>query len=208
MSTFDININSIPTLTLNPVPIDPLTIANVQKVAPLGVHIKELNQIAPIQVESLRVDHVRHVDPLRIEQLDITRLPTVNLTLSQLPGVDLTVRRVPPVAISLQQEFDLSSHYTLRASLLGLEFMQLQLQGKTKIVPRDCAPRTHSRVQERSFPDVVVYPGIPGRLVETGVRTVTRVTRPRTHKAAIAPLEVGIPRFDYSLEQTPGVRGG
>src|SRR5664279_4176488 len=82
-------------VTLEPVTLNPVTVAAVQKVAPLGIHIKEFNQVAPLSVESLRVDHVRHVDPLRIEQLDITRLPSVNITLSQLPGLDLNLRRVP-----------------------------------------------------------------------------------------------------------------
>src|SRR5665213_1611568 len=91
-------------------PVAPLTI-NPLTVTPVSVHLKELNHVAPLLVESLRVDHVRHVDPLRIEQLDITALPTVNLTMSQLPALDINVRRVPPVAIALQQRFEMCSDY-------------------------------------------------------------------------------------------------
>ena len=55
------------TLTINPLTINPLTIADVRKIAPVGVHVKELNHIAP-----LFVDHVRHIDPLRIDHLNIS----------------------------------------------------------------------------------------------------------------------------------------
>ena len=133
-------------LTLNPLTVNPLTIASVQKIAPIGVHIKELNQIAPLLVESLRVDHVRHIDPLRIERLNITQLPSVNLSLSQLPPLDLNVRHVPPVAIALQQQLELTSGYTMRARLLGLDVMRMEIQGKTRIVPRDCARREQSQL--------------------------------------------------------------
>src|ERR1700722_17339368 len=118
---------------LNTVTLAPLTVAAVQKIAPVGVHIKELNQIAPLQVESLRVDHVRHIDPLRIERLDITRLPSVNITMSQLPTLDLNVRRVPPVAIAIQQQFEMNSNYMITARVLGLPLLRMALQGQTKI---------------------------------------------------------------------------
>ena len=91
--------------TLDTLTINPLTIR------PMAVHLKELNQVAPLSVESLRVDHVRHVDPLQIDQLNITSLPTVNLTMSQLPALDINVRRVPPVAVALHQQFEMCSDY-------------------------------------------------------------------------------------------------
>jgi hypothetical protein len=160
--------------------------------APVAVHIKELNQIAPLLVDSLRVDHVRHIDPLRIERLDITHLPSVNIALSQLPTLDLNVRRVPPVAISLQQQLDMNSHYTMRARLFGLEVMSMEIQGKTKITPRDCARREQSRSHERSFPDVAAAgnPAIPSRAIETSVEAINR-----------QPLNAGARRFDYSLHR-------
>ncbi len=47
-------------------PIAPLTV-NPLTVTPISVHLKELNQVAPLLVDSLRVDHVRHIDPQRID---------------------------------------------------------------------------------------------------------------------------------------------
>ena len=83
-------VRDIDPLDINPLTINPLTIR------PMAVHLKELNPVAPLSVESLRVDHVRHVDPLQIDQLNITSLPTVNLTMSQLPALDINVRRFHP----------------------------------------------------------------------------------------------------------------
>ncbi|HEY2662141.1 MAG TPA: hypothetical protein VGI79_20645 [Caulobacteraceae bacterium] len=177
-------------------PVAPLTVADVQKVAPIAVHLKELNQIAPLMVESLRVDHVRHVDPLRIERLDITRLPSVNITLSQLPSMDINVRRVPPVAIAIQQQFDMGSDYTIIARLLGLPLLRMTLSGRTTISPRDCARREQSRSHERSFPDVAAAgnPAIPSHAIETCTETVSR--RPQRPRPCVHP---GAPRFGFSL---------
>jgi hypothetical protein len=189
-------------LTINPLTVNPLTIADVQKVAPIGVHIKELNQIAPLLVESLRVDHVRHVDPLQIERLNITQLPSVNLSLSQLPPLDLNVRRVPPVTIALQQQFELTSNYTMRARLLGLDVMRMELQGRTKLVPHDCARREQSRVHERSFPEVAAAgnPAIPSRAIETCTQSVRRSAAPR-RRMKRQELNAGAPHFNYSINR-------
>ena len=203
----DIDVKSFQdNLTINPLTIKPLTIADVQKVAPIGVHIKELNQIAPLCVESLRVDHVRHIDPLNIDRLNITHLPSVNLTLSQLPTLDLNVRRVPPVAISLHQSFDMTSHYMMQARLFGLNVMQMELQGKTKIVPRDCARREQSRTHERSFPDVAAAgnPAIPSRMTETCAQAVTRCAPSRPRRDNRHPVNASTPRFQYSLAGASG----
>jgi hypothetical protein len=203
----DIDVKSFQdNLTINPLTVKPLTIADVQKVAPIGVHIKELNQIAPILVESLRVDHVRHIDPLNIDRLNITHLPSVNLNLSQLPTLDLNVRRVPPVAISLQQVFDMTSHYMLQARLFGLNVVQMELQGRTKVVPRDCARREQSRTHERSFPDVAAAgnPAIPSHMIETSTQAVTRGVPSRPRRDNHHPLSAGSPRFQYSLGGAPG----
>jgi len=190
-------------VTLNPVTLEPVTIAAVKKVAPVGVHIKEVNQIAPLAVESLRIDHVRHVDPLRIERLDITRLPSVNITLSQLPGMDLNVRRVPPVTIALHQKFDMNSNYNIVARVLGLPLLRMSLQGQTVITPRDCARRELSRSHERSFPDVAAAgnPAIPSRAIETCVETVCHRPAHQHHRPG-ASIHAGAPRFDYSLRHT------
>jgi hypothetical protein len=177
-------------------PVAPLTVADVAQIAPVGVHIKELNQLPPLLVESLRVDHVRHVDPLRIEQLDVTGLPTVNITLSQLPALDINVRRVPPVAIAIQQQFEMSSAYSITARLLGLPFLTMALSGRTTITPRDCAWREESRSHERSFPDVAAAgnPALRTHATETCVTTVSRRAPPP--RAGVHP---GAPRFGFSL---------
>jgi hypothetical protein len=168
--------------------IDPLTIDHVkdiapltiQKIAPAAVHIKELNQIAPLSVESLRVDHVRHVDPLRVERFDVTHLPTVNLSLSQIPSLDLNVRRVPPVTIAIGQQFELPSRYTMRTKFLGFEVLRIEIDGRTRIVPQDRARREQSRAHERSFPDVAAAgnPAIPTKVIEKGAEAVTRAVPP------------------------------
>ena len=204
--SIDVDVKFKDELTVNPLTIKPLTIADVQKVAPIGVHIKELNQIAPLFVESLRVDHVRHIDPLNIDRLNITHLPSVNLTLSQLPTLDLNVRRVPPVAISLQQMFDMNSHYTLQARVFGLNVMQMELQGKTRVVPRDCPRREQSRTHERSFPDVAAAgnPAIPSRMTETCAQAVTRCVPSHPHRDKRHGLNSGTPRFQFSLTGASG----
>ena len=186
------------TLTINPLTINPLTIADVRKIAPVGVHVKELNHIAP-----LFVDHVRHIDPLRIDHLNITQLPSVNLTLSQLPQLHINVGRVPPVGIALQQQLDMNSCYTIRARVLGLDIMRMELQGKTTIVPRDCARREQSRSHERSFPDVAAAgnPAIPSRAVKRSTKSVTRCAPANPHSMRHAPVHAGAPRFQYSLSQ-------
>jgi hypothetical protein len=185
-------------LTIKPLTLTPVTLTPVT-VTPIAVHLKELNQIAPLSVESLRVDHVRHVDPLRIEQLNISSLPTVNLAMSQMPALDINVRRVPPVAVALQQQFEMNSDYAMVARIFGLPLMNLSLRGRTTITPKDCARREQSKSHERSFPDVAVLgsPGIPSRAVETCVQTVSR-SAPPARRHGVNP---GAPRVGFSLPQ-------
>jgi hypothetical protein len=214
----DVTINPI---TINPLNINPFTIDSIrriEKVAPAAVHIKELNQIAPISVESLRVDQVRHVDPLQIERLNVTNLPTVNLSLSQLPALDLNVRRVPPITIALGQQLELSSNYTIRARLMSFEVLRLEIDGKTKVAPQDCARREQSRTHERSFPEVAAAgnPTIPTKVhhscCEAVTRTVPRALPPEARAAAAARsrpppwptapgarMHAGTPRFQYGV---------
>jgi hypothetical protein len=178
-------------------PIAPLT------VKPIAVHLKELNQVAPLTVDSLRVDQVRHVDPLRIDQLNITNLPTVSLALSQLPTLDVTVQRVPPVAVAIQQRFEMCSDYAMTARVLGLPLVRLSLSGRTTITPQDCARREQSRSHERSFTDVAALgnPAIPSRAVETCVQTVAR--RPAPPPRRRQGVHAGAPRFGFSLQPAP-----
>ena len=186
-------------------PLAPLTV-NPLTVTPIAVHLKELNQIAPLCVESLRVDHVRHVDPLQIEQLNITSLPTVNLTMSQLPALDINVRRVPPIAVALQQQFEMNSDYAMTARVFGLPLMALSITGRTTITPKDCTRREQSQSHERSFPDVAALgnPGIPSRATESSTQTVSR--RPPPSPKHRHGANAGAPRFGFSLQQV-GARG-
>jgi len=183
----DINIKrvqNIDPVTLNPITIKevdniaPITIAAVQKIAPVAVHIKELNQVEPLLIESLRVDRVRDIDPLHVEQLNVTRLPVVNLSVSQVPRVELNVREIPPVAIGVHQTFELPSQYTARARFLGFEVLRVEIAGKTRVVPRECARREVSYAHERSFGEVAAVgnPAIPSRLDEQCTRAVPVVS--------------------------------
>ena len=194
----DINIKQVH--NIDPVDINPLTIKPLT-ITPVAVHLKELNQVAPLSVESLRVDQVRHIDPLQIDQLNITSLPTVNLTMSHMPALDINVRRVPPVSVALHQQFEMCSDYAMTARILGLPLMRLSLSGRTTITPKDCARREQSRSHERSFPDVAALgnPAIPSRAIETCVETVERSVVPpgeRHHG-----VHAGTPRFGFSLQQ-------
>jgi hypothetical protein len=207
MVSMDIHIkdvHNIDPLDINPLTIKPLTIT------PVAVHLKELNQVAPLSVESLRVDQVRHVDPLQIDQLNITSLPTMNLTLSQMPALDINVRRVPPVAVALHQQFEMCSDYMMTARILGVPLMRFSLSGRTTITPKDCARREQSRSHERSFPDVAALgnPAIPSRAIETCTEAVTRRVAPRVMPppGRRHGVHAGTPRFGFSLQQA-GTRG-
>jgi hypothetical protein len=194
----DLDVRSIPDLKIAHMPplqvteasgIEPLRIGQI---APAAVHIKELNHVDPISVESLRIDQLRNVEPVRIERFDVTHLPTVNLSLGRLPNVDLNVRRVPPIAVGVHQDFDVPSEYTVHARLLGVEVLRLNIHGRTVVMPRDRAHREQARSHERSFPDVAAVgnPAIPARAIET-------------HAEAV-PLSAGCPRFNYSLANPRG----
>lgn len=186
-------------LTLNPITLTPVTLTPVT-VQPIAIHLKELNQVAPLSVESLRIDHVRHVDPLRIEQLNISTLPTVNVAMSQMPAMDINVRRMAPVALAIQQQFEMNSNYTMTAKIFGLPLMRILLSGKTTITPKDCARREQSWSHERSFPDVAAAgnPGIPSRAIETCVHTVSRSAPPPRRRQGVY---AGAPRAGFSLQQ-------
>jgi hypothetical protein len=164
--------------------IEPLRIAEVSHIAPAAVHVKELNHIDPISVESLHVDEIRNIDPVRVERFDVTHLPTVDISMSRMPTIDLNVRRVPPVAIALRQRFVLPSHYTMHATMFGIEVLRIRLHGRTVVEPCDVVPRERTRTHSRSYPDVAAVgnPGIPARRVRCG-----------------PSLNAGRPQFAYSL---------
>jgi hypothetical protein len=160
--------------------IEPLRIA---KIAPAAVHVKELNHIDPISIESLRVDEVRNVEPVQIERFDVTHLPTVNLSLGDVPALDLNLRRIPPLAIGVHQEFVLPSEYTIRARLLGFEFLRVQVTGRTLLHPKDSVRREVSASHERSYREVAAVgnPAIPVTCREESAEVV-RHAPPRPHR--------------------------
>jgi hypothetical protein len=143
--------------------IAPITIAEVQKIAPVAAHIKEVNHIDPINVESLFVSQVRNIDPIHVEQFNVTNLPLVNMSLRQLPPVELNVGRLPAVSIGTHQDFEIPSCYTIRARVLGLEVLRVQLAGSTRIAPVDRYRREQERATNRSYPTVATAgnPAIP-----------------------------------------------
>jgi hypothetical protein len=182
----DVNVTDFPALRISEVKgVEPLRISEVSHIAPAAIHVKELNHIDPITVDSLRVDEVRNIDPVRVERFDVTHLPTVNITMSRMPTVDLQVRRIPPVAIALRQRLVMPSQYTIHATMFGIEVLRLNIHGTTTVEPCDPVPRERARTHSRSFPDVAAAgnPGIPARPV------------------ARAALNAGRPPFMYSLAQ-------
>jgi hypothetical protein len=159
--------------------IEPLRIA---KIAPAAIHVKELNHIDPLTVESLQVDAVRNIDPVQVDKFDVTSLPTVNLSIGEAPELDLNLREIPPFAIGLHQDFVLPSEYLIRARLLGFEFLRVQVTGRTVMHARDQVRREVSSSHERSFRQVasVGNPAIPVTCREEHAEAVVH-ERPARH---------------------------
>jgi hypothetical protein len=153
-------------------PEHPFHIQDVQNIAPIAAHIKEVNHIDPINVESLFVSQVRNIDPIHVERFNVTNLPLVNMTLRQLPPVELNVGRLPAVSIGTHQVFEIPSFYTLRARFLGLEVLRVQLAGSTRVAPMDRFRREQQRASSRSFPVVATAgnPAIPSFFTSKGGR--------------------------------------
>ena len=161
----------------NPLYLAPVTVNvdELQKISPIAVHLKEVNHIDPLSVESLFVSQVRNIEPLNIAKFNVTNLPQVNLAMRQLPPVELNVGRLPAVSIGTHQEFDLPSHYEVRARLLGFEFLRVQLSGRTRIAPSERYRREQDRDDSRSFPRVATAgnPAIPSIRRETSAVCVS-----------------------------------
>jgi hypothetical protein len=184
------NVSTVPVDITGVPPIEISSIDKVDKIAPVAVHIKELNQVEPLMIESLRIDRVARVDPLSVDRLNVTRLPVVNISVNQVPGIGIRVGAMPPVAVALTQSFDLPSDYTARARFLGIEVLRIHLTGSSHLIPRDSARREQAHLHERSFPDVAAAgnPAIPSRMEE---------------RYAVA-VNCGPPRFAYSASRHGG----
>ena len=191
--------------------IDPIRIREVtgvepirvSKIAPAAIHVKELNQIDPITVDSLRVDEVRNLDPVKIDHFDVTHLPTVNLSLGEVPELALDVRRFPSLAVGLHQKFVLPSEYTIRARVLGFELARLHVTGRTVLHPHDESRREMASSHERSYREVAAVgnPAIPVECREESAETIVHEPprRRRKHRPARAGLRVGAPPVGFSL---------
>ena len=164
--------------------IDPIVVKEVQAIAPAAIHIKELNHIDPLSIESLRVSEVRNLDPIRVEKFNVTNLPTVNLSIRQLPAADLNIRRLPPVSIGFHQDLCLPSTYTVRAKVLGFEVFRVHLDGHTAVKPVAQFRREQARVPSQSFPDVAVAgnPGIPSTLKQVSAHVRSTCTQPSSSR--------------------------
>ena len=160
----------------------PLYINALQNIAPIATHIKEVNHIDPLSVESLFVSQVRNIEPLHIAKFNVTNLPLVNLALRQIPAVELNVGRLPAVSLGTHQVFDLPSNYTVRARFLGFELFRIQLSGRTRIEPQERFRREQERADNRSFPTVATAgnPAIPSiRMEKETTYTAPCPGRPR-----------------------------
>jgi hypothetical protein len=177
--------------------IEPLEIARVANVEPVAIHIKEVNHIDPLAIDSLHIDEVRNIDPIRVQEFNVTRLPTVNLAVRQIPPVDFNVRHMPPLSVSLGQDFCLPSNYTFRARLLGFEVLRVNVDGRTGILPEERARREQVRAHERSFPEVAAAgnPAIPSKSVEVRVDTLPTC-------APCFALSPGGPRMPFGFAAT------
>lgn len=159
-----------------------IDIDKVQNIAPVAAHIKEVNHIDPISVESLHVSEVRNIEPINIEKFNVTNLPMVNMSLQQLPPVDLNIRKLPPVSVGLYQDFQVPSDYTVSGRLLGIEFFRIRIDGYTKIVPKERFRQEQEKTGSRSFavPSASGNPSIPSIRKEISTITSYRSScRPR-----------------------------
>jgi hypothetical protein len=138
-------------------------IDRIQNIDPVAVHLKEVNHIDPLSIDSLHVSEVKNIDPIEISKFNVTNLPMVNVSLQKLPAVDFNVKSLPPVSVGTHQNFCIPSDYTLRARVLGIELIRLHLNGKTSVIPKERARREQTRNDNKSYPETAVAgnPAIP-----------------------------------------------
>jgi len=148
--------------------VEPLRIEYVNQIAPVAAHIKEVNHIDPLSVDAFHVTEVKGVDPLNVASFNVTHVPTLNLSVRQAPTLDMNIRSVPGISIGTHQDFDVPSDYTIRARLLGFEFLRLYLTGRSTVIPRERYRQEQSRSPNRSYVQVATAgnPGIPVRCRE------------------------------------------
>jgi hypothetical protein len=161
----------------------PFYIRELQNIAPIAAHIKEVNHIDPISVDSLHVSEVRNIEPINISRFNVTNLPMMNMSLRKLPPVNLNIRELPAVSLGTHQVFEVPSDYLVRARFLGFEVLRLRLRGRTEIAPRDRYRREQSQSDNRSYAEVATAgnPAIPSTLEKRGDTYTGRVHDHRHH---------------------------
>jgi hypothetical protein len=176
-TSFDIKINQVKDVEIEHVKdveierVKDVEIDRIQRIAPMAAHIKEINNIDPLTIDSFNITEFKNIDPIRIQQFNVTNLPNVNVTLRQLPQVDMNIRTLPPLSVGLNQDFVMPSNYTVRMQLLGFEVMRIGLSGETRVVPRDKARREQARTLNMSAPQPAAAgnPAIPSKRSEQTV---------------------------------------
>lgn len=149
--------------------IDEIAPLKVESVAPVAVHLKEVHEIDPLTIESLKIDQVSNIDPIQVTRFNVTNLPTVNVCVRQLPTVHMSVRHLPAISVGTHQSFRVPSSYTVRAAVLGIELFRISVAGTTQIIPVEQARREQERVPARSQPLTAPAgnPAIPSTCRET-----------------------------------------
>ncbi|MCK6586294.1 MAG: hypothetical protein HUU21_11630 [Polyangiaceae bacterium] len=190
--------------------VDSMDALRIKSVAPVAAHIKEIDKVAPLSIETAKIDGISNIDALRVTTFDITNLPAMNLSLRQLPQVDLNLRQLPALSVGTHQRFTVPSSYTLRAHVLGFEVLRVQIEGATHVLPEERARRELSRTPDRSqpIPATAGNPAIPSIHKEVGAHVV-HPAHPYSHhshpngprsgpvRAAMAPsMSVSLSRGD------------
>ncbi len=196
---------------------------NLRNVAPLAAHIKEINNIDPFTVDAFHVNEIKNIEPINIARFNVTDLPLMNMAVRQLPDVNFNVRKLPAVSVGTHQNFEIPSSYTLRAQLMGIEFLRLHLNGQTSVIPREKFRREKGKVDNRSYavPATAGNPAIPssyrnvehqGATHQAGKGTAYASAQlPRKHmmnqpKAAVnRELTIGQPRASFSIQDNPAL---
>jgi hypothetical protein len=170
------------------------SIDKVAHVAPVAVHLKEVNHIDPLTIDALHISEVKNIDPLEITRFNVTSLPMVNVSLQPVPPVDINIKSLPAISIGVHQNFCIPSEYTLRARVLGIELMRLHLSGQSTVIPQDRARREQMRSDNKSFPVVsaVGNPAIPSKCEQ---RSSTVCTPRPAHPAYHAPAYHAAPAY-------------
>src|SRR5512140_2795023 len=183
--------------------IDEIAPLRVQSVAPVAVHLKEVHQIDPLSIESLKIDQVANIDPIQVTRFNVTNLPTVNVCVRQLPTVHMSVGHLPAISVGTHQSFRVPSDYTVRAAVLGIELSPISLAGTTQIIPVEQARREQARVPARSQPLTATAgnPAIPSTCRETSATISGSGASLPSQRSGVRPalrpptgVSIGVPR--------------